>query len=162
MISARLPWRHRARPSATLHEIQVRSSIQRRTNCPDDATKCNSPASRANCSPQGLRRMWAVWGGRETMLPRSPASRKSHKWFYGARAGWGKTLRTGYLAVFRWGLAAGCSWPVRPSTSPGWVNHFKMPGVDPTTPVEKISQYFLRQRLPSSQFGLGIGVRLSF
>ena len=25
MIPVRLPWRHRARPSATLHEIQVRS-----------------------------------------------------------------------------------------------------------------------------------------
>jgi hypothetical protein len=27
MIPDRLPWRHRARPSATLHEIQVRSPI---------------------------------------------------------------------------------------------------------------------------------------
>jgi len=26
MIPVRLPWRHRARPSATLHEIQVRSA----------------------------------------------------------------------------------------------------------------------------------------
>jgi hypothetical protein len=28
MIPDRLPWRHRARPSATLHEIQVRSAIK--------------------------------------------------------------------------------------------------------------------------------------
>ena len=28
MIPDRLPWRHRARPSATLHEIQVRSTIK--------------------------------------------------------------------------------------------------------------------------------------
>ena len=36
MIPNRLPWRRRARPSATLHEIQVRS--EERT-CSDDATK---------------------------------------------------------------------------------------------------------------------------
>jgi hypothetical protein len=28
MIAMRLPWRLRARPSATLHEIQVRSSTE--------------------------------------------------------------------------------------------------------------------------------------
>ena len=38
MIPDRLPWRHRARPSATLHEIQVRS--EERT-CSCDATKSN-------------------------------------------------------------------------------------------------------------------------
>ena len=36
MIPDRLPWRLRARPSATLHEIQVRS--EERT-CPCDPTK---------------------------------------------------------------------------------------------------------------------------
>ena len=36
MISDRLPWRLRARPSATLHEIQVRS--EERT-CSDDGTE---------------------------------------------------------------------------------------------------------------------------
>src|SRR5579864_3306395 len=37
MIPDRLPWRLRARPSATLHEIQVRS--EERT-CSHDATEC--------------------------------------------------------------------------------------------------------------------------
>jgi len=35
MIPIRLPWRHRARPSATLHEILV--CLERQT-CPNDAT----------------------------------------------------------------------------------------------------------------------------
>jgi hypothetical protein len=35
MIPIRLPWRHRARPSATLHEIQV---CPERQTCLDDAT----------------------------------------------------------------------------------------------------------------------------
>jgi hypothetical protein len=41
MIPDRLPWRHRARPSATLHEIQVRSENKERT-CPYDGTKSGS------------------------------------------------------------------------------------------------------------------------
>jgi hypothetical protein len=32
MIPDRLPWRHRARPSATLHEIQVRSPVGWKAN----------------------------------------------------------------------------------------------------------------------------------
>jgi len=36
MIPIRLPWRHRARPSATLHEIQVCPEGQ---TCPYDATR---------------------------------------------------------------------------------------------------------------------------
>jgi hypothetical protein len=44
MISDRLPWRLRARPSATLHEIQVRS--EERT-CSQDGTEFNRGASRA-------------------------------------------------------------------------------------------------------------------
>jgi len=40
MIPDRLPWRHRARPSATLHEIQVRSPIEiEEWTCSHDATK---------------------------------------------------------------------------------------------------------------------------
>jgi hypothetical protein len=42
MISDRLPWRLRARPSATLHEIQVRS--EERT-CSDDGTEVNGARS---------------------------------------------------------------------------------------------------------------------
>jgi hypothetical protein len=38
MIAVRLPWRLRARPSATLHEIQVRSEEQ---TCCDDVTECS-------------------------------------------------------------------------------------------------------------------------
>ena len=49
MIPVRLPWRLRARPSATLHEIQVRS--EERT-CPRNATKPNGRKSRGT-----LRRM---------------------------------------------------------------------------------------------------------
>ena len=45
---------------------------------------------------------------------------------------------------------------------PGIGSRFKMPGVKPTIPVQKISTDFVRQRLPSSQFGLGIRVLLSF
>lgn len=45
MISDRLPWRLRARPSATLHEIQVRS--EERT-CSFDVTEGNSVRSRSN------------------------------------------------------------------------------------------------------------------
>ena len=45
MISDRLPWRLRARPSATLHEIQVRP--EERT-CSVDVTEVNSERSRSN------------------------------------------------------------------------------------------------------------------
>src|SRR5579864_1295288 len=44
MIPDRLPWRLRARPSATLHEIQVRS--EERT-CSHDATETRHVTSRA-------------------------------------------------------------------------------------------------------------------
>jgi hypothetical protein len=40
MIPDRLPWRHRARPSATLHEIQVRPEGR---TCSHDVTKCRRP-----------------------------------------------------------------------------------------------------------------------
>jgi hypothetical protein len=44
MIPDRLPWRHRARPSATLHEIQVHSTIKiEEWTCCYDATKCRRP-----------------------------------------------------------------------------------------------------------------------
>jgi hypothetical protein len=43
MIPDRLPWRLRARPSATLHEIG--SALVERT-CRVDATKCNDGTSR--------------------------------------------------------------------------------------------------------------------
>ena len=36
MIQIRLPWRHRARPSATLHEIQA---CPERQTCPYNATQ---------------------------------------------------------------------------------------------------------------------------
>src|SRR5271166_5324260 len=54
MIPNRLPWRLRARPSATLHEIQVRfrTEVKERT-CPDHGTRCWIGTSRANW-------MWAV------------------------------------------------------------------------------------------------------
>src|ERR1700758_5024490 len=45
MIPDRLPWRLRARPSATLHEIQVRS--EERT-CSPDGIEPSDPTSRGN------------------------------------------------------------------------------------------------------------------
>ena len=43
MIPDRLPWRHRARPSATLHEIQVHFPINiEEWTCSDNATKCRA------------------------------------------------------------------------------------------------------------------------
>ena len=42
MIPIRLPWRHRARPSATLHEIQV--CLERQT-CPSDLTMTSCGSS---------------------------------------------------------------------------------------------------------------------
>jgi hypothetical protein len=45
MIPDRLPWRLRARPSATLHEIQVRS--EERT-CSCDGIEASDPTSRGN------------------------------------------------------------------------------------------------------------------
>ena len=45
MIPDRLPWRLRARPSATLHEIQVRS--EERT-CSCDGIEPSDPTSRGN------------------------------------------------------------------------------------------------------------------
>src|ERR1700747_2885802 len=39
MIPDRLPWRLRARPSATLHEIQVRPTHERQANLSDNDTK---------------------------------------------------------------------------------------------------------------------------
>jgi hypothetical protein len=39
MIPGRLPWRHRARPSATLHEIQVYSEEQTCSNDTNDRSK---------------------------------------------------------------------------------------------------------------------------
>src|SRR3954464_8195435 len=50
MISDRLPWRLRARPSATLHEIQVRS--EERT-CSCDVTEFNSGTSRSFLPVEG-------------------------------------------------------------------------------------------------------------
>src|SRR5438445_7930118 len=47
MIPDRLPWRLRARPSATLHEIQVRS--EERT-CSCDGIEPSDPTSRGNSS----------------------------------------------------------------------------------------------------------------
>src|ERR1039458_1724910 len=50
MIPDRLPWRHRARPSATLHEIQVRSE---EWTCSYDPTKCGGrrqAQTRVRCS----------------------------------------------------------------------------------------------------------------
>jgi hypothetical protein len=46
MIAVRLPWRLRARPSATLHEIQVRS--EERT-CSDDPTECRGERQERIC-----------------------------------------------------------------------------------------------------------------
>ena len=45
---------------------------------------------------------------------------------------------------------------------PGIGSRFKMPGVKPAILVRKNLARFLRHRLPSSQFGLGIAVLLSF
>jgi hypothetical protein len=60
MIPIRLPWRHRARPSATLHEIQARS--EERT-CSADAIKSNGAASRGKVRHSDLHRRSSVRSG---------------------------------------------------------------------------------------------------
>jgi hypothetical protein len=46
MIPDRLPWRHRARPSATLHEIQVPSPNEWRVNLFPQSYKTSGTESR--------------------------------------------------------------------------------------------------------------------
>ena len=60
MISDRLPWRLRARPSATLHEIQVRS--EERT-CSADVTEGNSVRSRSNFGRKRMSHLWPEFSG---------------------------------------------------------------------------------------------------
>jgi len=74
MISDRLPWRLRARPSATLHEIQVRS--EERT-CPVDVTEVNSARSRSNFCRKSTSNQWfefsgGVWKPPKIFQGRSP------------------------------------------------------------------------------------------
>ena len=49
MIPDRLPWRPRARPSATLHEIQVRPSMNDGTNLFLSSYKTQDAESRGTC-----------------------------------------------------------------------------------------------------------------
>jgi hypothetical protein len=51
MIPDRLPWRHRARPSATLHEIQVRPEGR---TCSNKTTKAATMQSRTKKSVSHL------------------------------------------------------------------------------------------------------------
>ena len=99
MIPNRLPWRRRARPSATLHEIQVRS--EERT-CSDDATKFifgrqeqDSELREWSTSENALRKARRICGNpdynRRLMLRmRDQASNHSIKETYGSivRAIW--------------------------------------------------------------------------
>ena len=54
MIPIRLPWRHRARPSATLHEIQACPEEQA---CPANGTTGNMLRQLAILEPQSAVRM---------------------------------------------------------------------------------------------------------
>jgi len=60
MISDRLPWRLRARPSATLHEIQVRS--EERT-CSAHVTEGYSVRSRSNFGGKRTSNQWPEFSG---------------------------------------------------------------------------------------------------
>src|SRR5277367_6645826 len=71
MIPIRLPWRHRARPSATLHEIQVCPEGQ---TCAYDATQPTSvrqPANYTRVKPGSLdqKASAATHGGRAATSP---------------------------------------------------------------------------------------------
>jgi hypothetical protein len=119
MIPDRLPWRHRARPSATLHEIQVRFSVVTgKRTCSEDCYKSGGgrqvPIMLRHSFASGMPLRWDFFHDGER-----PKISRSFQTLFDSRIMGALAMSSGLLYVVPPGLGSPC-WTIPGLTS--WAN----------------------------------------